>query len=71
MDQADAVKMILIMAEADGGCTFCAKALFEEAVYHWPDVDWLAVAKALPSDKWHKSRTAELLEAAIKESSER
>ena len=68
MDTADATKMIQIMSSADGGCSYCARALYDDALKTWPKVDWAAVlAEIRRKEKgcpWQGTSTG--LERAIK-----
>ena len=67
MSTKDAVKMILIMAEADNGCPQCVQSLVDDVISTWPEVDWEAVVAALrKSSNYAGERGAEHLEHAIK-----
>ena len=65
MNKSDAVRMIRIMASADGDCYVCARALFDQAILAWPDVDWRTVAKEIREDKSWGNSIADNLENAI------
>ena len=63
----DAVKMILVMAEADNGCPECVRSLIDDAIRTWPEVNWEAVATEVrESNNYAGIRGAEHLENAIK-----
>jgi hypothetical protein len=46
MNAADAAKVAAILANADGQCISCARALAREAEHVFPDHDWIRMVAA-------------------------
>jgi len=48
MTNEDAIKVLIVAGDADGGCSNCVLGCIETATRQWPEIDWKAIAKSLP-----------------------
>ena len=46
MTQEIATRLAAIFATADGGCSYCAVQLADEAARTWPEFGWVAMTRA-------------------------
>lgn len=52
MTTDEATRVMIIMSNADSGCSYCAADLYERFIAQFPDLDWPAVFDGFIASEW-------------------